>query len=383
VLAAAAVDLLTLSASALSEPLFVLLAVAALAVLAVHLDGDRSTWSLLAAAGLVAAAFLTRYAGAALVLAGAAALVRFGGGRRWHGVMDAGVFAVVAAAPVFGFLAWASRAAGAGADRTLAWHAFGLDYLGRAARPVARWVLPWPRPPIGLGLALLVVGAAALLLRRGPSSASALPWLLGVFSVAYLVVVVANRLLTDATGRLDARFVAPVHIVAVLAAVPWLYRRVRAGPVMCLAAALVIAQVVGAVAWTAGGVTDEGTARRGYTAAAWRTSPVMARIGATDPAVPVYSNAFDAVAFLTDRSATPVPAKTQYLTGRVNRDYAAQLASMQADLARSGGYLAYFDASTFRRSFLPSRAELEQALPLEVVATDAVGTLYRLRSPNR
>ena len=34
---------------------------------------------------------------------------------------------------------------------------------------------------------------------------------------------------------------------------------------------------------------------------------------------------------------------------------------------------------TFRRSFQPSRAELEAALPLEIEFADDVGTLYRLR----
>jgi hypothetical protein len=43
------------------------------------------------------------------------------------------------------------------------------------------------------------------------------------------------------------------------------------------------------------------------------------------------------------------------------------------------GHVAYFHAVPFRRSFLPSEAELRAALPLEVVAEDAVGTLYRIR----
>ena len=40
--------------------------------------------------------------------------------------------------------------------------------------------------------------------------------------------------------------------------------------------------------------------------------------------------------------------------------------------------IAYFDAITFKRSFQPSRAELQAALLLEVVAQDEVGTLYRI-----
>ena len=67
-LTACAVDLLTYSASALTEPLFVLLAVAALVALAAHLDRP-SPALLFVAAALVAAACLTRCDRMALVVA--------------------------------------------------------------------------------------------------------------------------------------------------------------------------------------------------------------------------------------------------------------------------------------------------------------------------
>ncbi len=96
-------------------------------------------------------------------------------------------------------------------------------------------------------------------------------------------------------------------------------------------------------------------------------------------AKPVYSNAFDAIELLTGEPATPIPAKVDYLTGRPNPAYPDQIAAMRSALETSGGYLAWFDAATFRRSFLPSPAEIEATLPLAVVARDDVGTLYRLR----
>lgn len=388
-LAAAAVDLLTYSAAALSEPLFVLLAVCALGAMAVHLDRDRSLATLAPAAGFAAAACLTRYVGVALVVAGIVALLRFGAGRRGHGALDALVFAALALVPSIGFLAWAGGADRGGGDRSLAWHGFGPDYLGQAVRPLARWVVPVATPPVGPLLAVVAIAAAVTLLRRprtvatprGPS-APALPWLLGAFGVAYLAAVVGNRLVTDATGRLDARFLAPLHVVAILLAVPWLYRR-QDRAVLLLGGALVVGQVAAAGVWAGQGLTDEGIPRRGYNATAWRASPVMALVAANDARLPLYSNAFDAIAFLTREPSTPVPAKRQYLTGRPNPGYAEQLETMRHELASSGGYLAYFDAATYRRSFLPSRAELEQALPLEVVLRDSVGTLYRVRPPNR
>jgi hypothetical protein len=262
--------------------------------------------------------------------------------------------------------AWLLLAPGP-SDRTVALHMFGADYLGQAARPFSRWLIPWPKPPLGLFLAVLLIAGAVVLARRRPAPLSSLGWLLAAFSVAYLAVLLGNRALTDATGRLDARFLAPLHVVAILVAVPVFSRRPLAKPALALAGVLVLAQIVDAAAWTAGGLTDDSIARRGYTAAALQHSALLA-----DPGGLLYSNAPDAVFFLTGRSVLPIPAEKEYLTGRPNPRYAEELDAMH-------GYLLYFDAITFRRSFLPTRAELEAALPLEVVYRDEVATVYRLR----
>ena len=367
VLASAAVDLLTYSASALSEPLFILLGISGLVVLTAYLDRPRPIL-LAAAAALVGAAFLTRYVGIALVAAGVAALLWR---RRW---VAAGLFGAVSMAPVAAWIVWAGTRGPS--DRTVTLHVFGGEYLGQAARPLSRWLVPWPKPPVGLVLAFLLVAGGVALARRLPAArrpTPALSWLLTAFTIAYLAALLANRALTDATGRLDARFLAPLHVVAILLVVPALHRRTLPRAALALAGVLVLGQVVDAVAWTAGGLTDESVQRRGYTAAAWERSPIVAELAGTE--VPVYTNGFDALFFHTGRSSIPIPAEKDYLTGRPNPRYADELATMRT----TGGYLAYFDALTFRRSFLPSRAELEAALPLEVVRTEPLGTLYRIR----
>lgn len=367
VLAVAAVDLLTYSASGLSEPLFILLGLASLVVLAAYLD--RPSPALLAgASALVGAAFLTRYVGIALVMAGVAILVWR---RRW---LAAALFGAVAVAPVAAWLAWAGGRRTS--DRPVVFHMFGGEFLGQAARPLSRWLVPWPRPLIGLVLALLLVAGGVVLARRLPASAGPSPnlsWVLIAFTVASLVVLLANRAFTDATGRLDARFLAPLHPIVIVLVVPALARRKLPSAALALAGAVVLAQVADAVAWTAGGLTDDSIRRRGYTAAAWARSPVVARIAEIDG--PVYTNGFDALVFLSGRPSFPIPAEKDYLTGRPNPRYAEEVAAIRA----TGGYLAYLDALTFRRSFLPSRTELEAALPLEVVLADDLGTLYRLR----
>lgn len=356
VLTACAVDLLAYSASALSEPLFVVLGLAGLLALAADVDRPRKGM-LLAAGGLVAAACLTRYVGAALAVAGVGYLLA----RRR--VVDAMIFGALAVVPLVAWLAWAG---GQGSDRSLAWHLFGTHYLGQAGRPLARWVLPWPRPPIGLVLALAVVVVGLVLARRAAGVAagppSSLDRLLAAFAVAYLALLLADRTVADVTGRLDARFLLPLHVVAILLAVPALHRRKLEG----VAVAVAVVQLIGAISWTVGGLTDRSITRRGYNAVALERSTLLAGD---------YSNAPDGVFFLTGRTSLAIPAKKDYLTGKANPRYADQLAALRD---HHGAVLVYLDVP-FRRSFQPSRAELEAALPLQLLADDGAVASYRLR----
>src|SRR5437763_1867544 len=118
--AVAGTDSLGFHSAALSEPLFVLLAVVALAAVAACLPRRRSVL-LLTAAVLAGAACLTRYVGLAVVAAGAVGLVVLGGRRRrsWRGAI---AFAALGLAPLFGWLAWVGQVAGRATNRTAAWH---------------------------------------------------------------------------------------------------------------------------------------------------------------------------------------------------------------------------------------------------------------------
>jgi hypothetical protein len=228
-----------------------------------------------------------------------------------------------------------------------------------------------------------VVTAAALVLRKAPRPrADALTFVLASFAGLYLALLLADRLLVDASARLDRRFLAPLHVVAVILLAPLVHRAWEAGlrrsrAVLAGAAVLVALQVVQAAAWVVGGLTDDGIARRGYAAAAWSRSSIVERVRRLPPGVPVFSNGADAIYLLARRETAGIPAEVDYRTGRPNVGYDEELADLRAALA-GGGVLVHFDAITARRSFQPSAEELERRLGLRVVERDEVATLYRL-----
>jgi len=84
VVALSSVDLLFIHSWAWSEPLFILLGLVGLILLAAYLSKPRG-WMLIVSAAALSAAFLTRYTGFALVLSALAALMLLGPGlwRAW------------------------------------------------------------------------------------------------------------------------------------------------------------------------------------------------------------------------------------------------------------------------------------------------------------
>lgn len=369
-----ALDVVKLSSSVLSEPLFILLTLASLATLAAHLDRPR-TWCLGLAMALAAAAVLTRYAGVAVPLAGAIALAAAGRRRQ------AAAFAVLPLLPTACWLAWAG-----GAHRPLRLHLFGVHETLIGIGALSRWVfpeaVPWPLRfwATVLGSASLVVAAGVAMIRAGrrrprPSSLTSV---MAAFVVAYVVVIAGYRVLLDDTGRFDSRILAPLHVLVIVLAVSTVMRHKRSQllPAAGLAVAGVLLAQVGV--WAARGLDDEGLGRRGYSAAAWRTSAVVADIARLGAAVPVYSNGADAVFLLTGRTTAALPETTDYLTGRRDPAFTRRLAAVGAELERSGGLLAYFPVIRSRRAFMPSQPLLESSLPLQLVRRDRVGALYRV-----
>ena len=213
--------------------------------------------------------------------------------------------------------------------------------------------------------------------RRSPSGATdVLGLLLPAFAVAYLAVLVVDRVLLDASGRLDLRFLAVLHVVAVVGLLPWLHRHLagRARPAAAAAGlALLALHGVQAASWVADGLTDTSVGRRGLTAAAWDDSPVLAAVVALPPDVTVYSNAPEAVFLLTGRAASPLPAHTDYLSDRRRPEYEAERAALADRLGHDQAVVVWLRPYAFRQRLLVPVAELG----VEPVVEDDVATLSR------
>jgi hypothetical protein len=380
-------DFLAYHSAALSEPLFVATSLLALCALSAAVRRPSAP-AVVAAALFAGAAAFTRYVGVALVVAGVVALLLLAP-RKSGWKAAAAPFAVLAASPLVGWLLWLHASQGRATNRAAVFHAPGLDYLNEGLRTASTWFLPdtvgWPaRGVIAAVVVLDLAFVAALTWRRdngyrGKRGVA----VVAMFAVAYLAALVADRAFFDVTGRLDLRFLLPLHAAAVPLAL-WVLRSVdlRTSHLARVGLTVIVAlQLVAGGVWVRDALTDESVRPGGFGSALWARSDAIDQVRAAAPSAPVYSNEPDAVWYWTGRVADAVPEKRVFLTGKANRLYGAQLLAMAAALRR-GGLLVYFTATPARTVFLPTPDELAGRLQLTLVSRDAIGRVYRAPGPS-
>lgn len=220
-----------------SEPPFVLFTLASLYFLSRHLDGGG--WGDLAAGGVFCAlAALTRYAGAALICAGAAWLLFARGTSAANRIWRAGAFATIAASPLAALIARNRLAGGGYTGRPMTLFIIDAEKLTQLAASVSGAVVPgsdrfrvFPGQEFAvLAASLLALAFTALLFQRSRSDpgGDAPPASLGLFlfyPLVYVLMLAALITFVDSTIVFDMRLLS-IALISVF---------VFAGGVLCRA----------------------------------------------------------------------------------------------------------------------------------------------------
>ncbi len=373
-----------------SEPLFILLSLLSLLLLDVYRADGRLRWLILAgaAAGLAA---LTRYIGVVLIPVGgwiALADRRLPRRRRLEG---AAAFGLIALLPVG---AWLVR------NRALTGMLTGergasTVSLGENLIAVANVLSIWASPLLlGLMVLLLVVLIRRLIrrpasakwramtnlglssLRSDPALAGAASLLL-LFVLIYLAFIVIWRSV-NGFDPIDSRLLSPLYVpliflIAMLTAALWAgWPRRRAVAGLALVASVwVLLSLLGTV------VTVYSAQRRvvfgAYGGPEWTESPLAAVLRREPPRGPIYSNAPDAVYYLTGLFARESPRRVLYATTTPTYD----LELLDAVLA-SEGEVALVWFSHDERDFRVALDDLAAYYRLEPIVEVEDGGVYRL-----
>ena len=378
---ALALPLAHVASRAESESAFILFVTLALTQVDVHLGGGGRA-SLLRAAAFSAAACLTRYMGASVILTVIPLLLAARVAPR-EKMKRIAVYTLIAAAPVGLWMLRNFLLVGLPAgERGRAFYSlpFIVDEALRIA--VGDWWLVGLTAPVVLAL----VSAAGYALHRRSQRKSGAPvaadvaWgplrVCGGFALAYLTLLVAAMMSGGTWSGLQERFLAPVYVPLLFAALLLLdgalrYARKTLAAVLMLALPLQTAWLVvlhkrEIPLWNAG-------ARQAYAAPQWRNSESLQYISEAALTGAIWSNAQPVTALYAEslRRHYALPCEADHLRFAWSKALGGEEAYVLHFRDPRGGGCAQWQDDALR-------SHLSRDPLLEPVAELADGTLYRL-----
>lgn len=394
-LCAAFPGVLLIHAMVWSEPLFTLLSLASLGLLArgiaTDVPGDLRFSALLASL-----AFLTRYIGVAVILAGVTTVLLFRGrGRKERFGAAARYLAVASCLPVVWLVATLASA-GSVAARSFGWHPPGASELRSLVKTVVGWILGWP-VPLGVAVAagLVILSAVVWSLSRGemewrpkegaggygraPARVSAR--VAAIYTVCFFLVVLLARSAVDAMIPLGERMLAPlapIYVLLLFLAADAAARRSRLAK--RFAVFLVIFLMAGQVARGSWWLATDGGKGQGYVADRWRESEAIAFVRELPSDVPVYSNQADAIYHLAGRVSPSIPWFRGYEGVVPEADLRERLRAWGDEVRRNDGLVVYFHDG---RDEIPPLDRVARACGAVVVERLADAVVFRCSEPGR
>jgi hypothetical protein len=347
--------LLDVNAWAMTEPLFLMLGLAALLSLARYTSHKSAPW-LVAAAVTAGLATVTRYAGAALLAAGCSTILLLREGILGRRARDAFLFLAIGGAPV---AAWGIRSillTGSATNRTLAWHPPGVLQLKRVFGVVWEWIIPgrftYPALYAMAGIALLAAIGAILAWRRiGVRNVAAARWaspqgILIQHVAWYSGMLVLTLFAVDATTPVDQRILSPVYLstllLGVISLASWRERSRSHW------AGLAIPILVGALVLSYGMrsvlvLRTLQASQRGFTNPGWVAMGSLDAIRDLPSDILIYTNNLEALEFFYRRGGTIIPFSVDAVTRLPVGSYEAWLQQMRERLHSGAAVLILFD----------------------------------------
>jgi hypothetical protein len=361
-------DVLTAHAMIWSEPLFLALMLGALLVATRALESDRLA-PVVGSAVLTGLAGLMRYAVPALIGAIALSLLVLGTAPIRRRIQRSIVYAGISAAPLILLFAFNATRSAVATDRQLAFHPPEMLELNAALRTAYYWIVPMDAPGwveivvlVAISLALCAFGLSFIRSGRSdapvPAPEERTRTLLALFGLCYVAFLGATLALFDAQSIPGARLLLPVVPVLSILVVAMLNDSLRVPARRTATIALAYALGLGITASAANWVAVSRREGLGYSAPAWRNSPLIAAVRELGPGTVVYTNHPGVILFQTGREVPGVPRLANPNSRQPNADYAAQMSS----ICRRAGQqrVAYVHFSRDSEWFLPSLVEVRE-----------------------
>ncbi len=342
----------------------------------------RSMLLLIAGSLAVAAAFLTRYAGASLLLAGGVSLFFLSPYSWKRRFLDAAIFSILTAGPMLAWLMLSKPEDGNAANRSIVFHPPTGDHIRSFISTLGSFTGPRVQSDAVnypfMGFTVVIAVLALWEFRRRVDTWLTLP---AVFAVVYPLFLLVSISWFDLLTPLDTRILSPWHACLIVVCVGVLGRVWSPRPAIDgrrkvwvgIAVVVLASQFVGASLFLSK-ARDESLH---FNSTRWRNSPMIRAISELPADAVVYCNASDVVWYRTRRTTRSFPRVKDPSTGLPVDEYPRRLRSMREALSVAGGYVCYFDSMGTRNKYLVPRDRLARDLDLVLDQVLPDGRIYR------
>jgi 4-amino-4-deoxy-L-arabinose transferase-like glycosyltransferase len=344
---------------AMSEPLFIFFSLAAFFTFSEYFKVEKNIW-LIVTACFVAFAYLTRYAGLALLATFLVALILLHD--TWKKRITS--VAIYMASTIPFLLGWSIRnrlVADNATNRTLVYHPLTAENIETAIYNFSEFFIPvetWRRAlikvPNFFGVLLSIIALTLLVwvvykgLKKFLYPATEQPEILsftnGLYIFGYLASVISSMMLFDASTRFKLRILSPVYVALLILLVFlgnwfWQKRTILWRGLVIIAALLILAL---SLYDTASVVTKLHKSGQGYASFQWYDSQAMDFLSQLPEGTRIYTNQPGPVYLYTNRPSYVLPDLVDAVTGLPREGYEAGVSALQKDVLSGNAVLALF-----------------------------------------
>ena len=350
-------SLLQVYTTAMSEPLFIFLSLLAFWMFDLYFERDAH-WIWLVLCGIfVGVAYLTRYAGLALLATFLVALfiLHDSWRKRFVGI---GIFLASVLPFIIGWTFRNFIVAGNATNRELIWHPITASNFNTTLYVISQFLIPvedWRKqlyktPALFIALTALIllmvlvwVGIKVWKYFVAPQQAprqETISFTTGLYVFGYIASIIASMLLFDASTKFQLRILAPIFIsllVLLVAFGVWLWKKRRE-------LAIVLALFIIGVSIYNQNITVQELSKggQGFASFVWYDSKAIAYLRTLPRAVIIYTNETGAVYLYTGRSTYSLPNRFDPVTAQVRSGYEQGVALMHQQILQGQAVLALF-----------------------------------------
>jgi glycosyltransferase involved in cell wall biosynthesis len=392
--ALSSMTMLEIHTMAWTEPTFILLSLLGFILLSVYF-GNQNVLYLILSAVVIGLAFLTRYAGIALIITGFIGILLLGNKPVRTRFLHSLVYGVIGALPGAVWMVRNVVYTGTATNREITFQSFDRNHIMELITTLSSWLLipedlgAWGKVGMIFVVFLFIFAAYGLVFFKSkpkrPYSTELRPipkliQALILYIPIYFMTLIATNTFLDTYTPFDRRILSPVYVAGLIVVYYMvaelanaLHRHWAYLAVILISGGYLVISGINAYEY----VSTSYRSGLGFNQLYWHQSRTLEALRSLQPGIPIYSNANEAIYIHTGEPAYPIPRQMRSYLQIENQKYEEQKEVMKDHLYNKGGVLVYF--SETRNVNLPINNLIKEFNLHQIISADD-GAIYSVGS---